>query len=89
MLLEDREAPVTPVHPSLGTLGIDHPHELRPGPKPIGDLSEHLSRPLQIGFGVVGGAVIVASLLVIRGQAKRLEAAAEAALPGPLERFDA
>ncbi|TMB90713.1 MAG: DedA family protein [Chloroflexi bacterium] len=50
---------------------------------------EHLSRPLQIGFGVVGGAVIVASLLVIRSQAKRLEAAAEAALPGPLERFDA
>jgi membrane protein DedA with SNARE-associated domain len=55
----------------------------------LGSQFEHFSRPLQIGFGIVGGAVIVASLLVIRSQAKRLEAAAEAALPGPLEGFDA
>jgi membrane protein DedA with SNARE-associated domain len=46
-----------------------------------------LSTPVAIGFGAVAVVVIVASLLFVRRNIKRLEAVAEAALPGPLEGF--
>jgi membrane protein DedA with SNARE-associated domain len=48
---------------------------------------EKLSRPLQIGFGILGGIALIASILFVRFHAKRLEAVAEAAHPGPLEGF--
>ena len=38
-----------------------------------------------IAFGVLGGIILIASILLIRRFEKRLEAAAEEALPGPLE----
>jgi len=53
----------------------------------LGAQLERVNRPLQIGFGIVGGLVIIASLVFIRRHAKRLEAIAEQALPGPLEGF--
>src|SRR5438132_13931396 len=53
----------------------------------LGGPPERVNRPLQIGFGVVGGGVLVASILFIRSHAKRLEAIAEQALPGPLEGY--
>jgi membrane protein DedA with SNARE-associated domain len=51
----------------------------------LGDRLLRLSRPYQIGFGVAAAVVVVAGALFIRRHAKRLEARAEAALPGPLE----
>jgi len=53
----------------------------------LGAQFERFNRPLQIGFGIVGGLVIIASLLVVRSRVRKLEAAAEAAMPGPLEGF--
>lgn len=52
----------------------------------LGSQITRLSTPVDVGFGVLGGIVLVAGLLIIRRQEKRLEAAAEKALPGPLER---
>jgi membrane protein DedA with SNARE-associated domain len=53
----------------------------------LGAQIEKLSRPLQIGFAVLGGIAFVASIVFVRFHTKRLEAIAEAALPGPLEGF--
>jgi hypothetical protein len=43
-----------------------------------------LSGWLAAGFGVAAVAVLVAAVLVTRRHARRLEARAEAAFPGPL-----
>ncbi|TME49104.1 MAG: DedA family protein [Chloroflexi bacterium] len=51
----------------------------------LGSQINRLSTPVDIAFGVLGGIVLVAGILVIRAQEKRLEAAAEKALPGPLD----
>lgn len=55
----------------------------------LGDEIEKIGRPLTIAFGVVGAVAFVASLVLVRMHEKRLEAVAEAALPGPLEGFSA
>jgi membrane protein DedA with SNARE-associated domain len=46
-----------------------------------------LSTPVAIGFGALAFVVIVAAALYVRSNIRRLEAVAEAALPGPLEGF--
>lgn len=46
-----------------------------------------LSRPVGIAFAALAVVVIVAAAIFIRRNIKRLEAVAEAALPGPLEGF--
>ena len=46
-----------------------------------------LSTPVAIGFGAVALVVIVAAAVYVRSNIKRLEAVAEAALPGPIEGF--
>ena len=46
-----------------------------------------LSTPVAIGFGALALVVIVAAAIYVRSNIKRLEAVAEAALPGPLEGF--
>ena len=51
----------------------------------LGSQINRLSTPVDIAFGVLGGIVLIAGILLIRAQEKRLEAAAEKALPGPLE----
>jgi membrane protein DedA with SNARE-associated domain len=48
-----------------------------------------LNTPVEIGFAALAVVVIVASAIFIRRNIKRLEAVAEAALPGPLEGFSA
>jgi membrane protein DedA with SNARE-associated domain len=53
----------------------------------LGEKIVQLSRPFQLAFAAAGVAVLVGSLWFIRSHAKRLEAAAEAAYPGPLEGF--
>jgi membrane protein DedA with SNARE-associated domain len=53
----------------------------------LGEKLVQLSRPFQLAFAAAGVAVFIASVLFIRSHAKRLEAAAEAAYPGPLEGF--
>ncbi|MGH8305719.1 MAG: DedA family protein [Steroidobacteraceae bacterium] len=53
----------------------------------LGDQIQRVGRPLEIGFGVAGGLALIAGLIFIRTHVKRLEAIAEAALPGPLEGF--
>jgi len=47
-----------------------------------------LSAPLEIGFAALAVVAIIGGVIVVRVYAKRLEATAEAALPGPLEGFD-
>lgn len=47
-----------------------------------------LSAPLEIAFAALAVVAIIGSAIFIRTHAKRLEAVAEAALPGPLEGFD-
>jgi membrane protein DedA with SNARE-associated domain len=46
-----------------------------------------LSTPFEIGFAALAVVVIIASGIFVRTHIKRLEAVAEAALPGPLEGF--
>src|SRR6202162_3504225 len=46
-----------------------------------------LSTPFEIAFGALAVVVIIASAIFVRTHIKRLEAVAEAALPGPLEGF--
>lgn len=48
---------------------------------------EKLSTPVAIGLGALAVIVIIASIVFVRMNIKRLEAVAEAALPGPLEGF--
>jgi len=48
-----------------------------------------LNTPVEIGFAALAVVAIVASAIFIRRNIKRLEAVAEAALPGPLEGFSA
>jgi membrane protein DedA with SNARE-associated domain len=51
----------------------------------LGTAVDKLSRPVDIGFGIAGGIAVIAGFFFIRSHEKRLEAAAERALPGPLE----
>jgi membrane protein DedA with SNARE-associated domain len=46
-----------------------------------------LSTPFEIGFAALAVVAIIASAIFVRTHIKRLEAVAEAALPGPLEGF--
>jgi membrane protein DedA with SNARE-associated domain len=48
-----------------------------------------LSTPVAIGFGALAVVLIVAGAVFVRLNIKRLEAVAEAALPGPLEGYSA
>ncbi len=47
-----------------------------------------LSAPFEIAFAALAVAAIIGGAIFIRTHAKRLEAVAEEALPGPLEGFD-
>ena len=53
----------------------------------LGNEINRVGRPLQIGFIVAGALAAVVGILFVRTHAKRLEAIAEKALPGPLEGF--
>ena len=53
----------------------------------LGNEITRVGRPLQIGFIVAGAVAAVIGILFVRTHAKRLEAIAEKALPGPLEGF--
>ncbi len=53
----------------------------------LGSQISHLSLPVEIAFGVLAVLAIIAGVIVIRRQGKRLEAIAEAAFPGPLEGY--
>ncbi len=53
----------------------------------LGSAISKLSTPVEIGFAALAVIVIVAVTLFVRRNIKRLEAVAEAALPGPLEGF--
>jgi membrane protein DedA with SNARE-associated domain len=46
-----------------------------------------LSTPFEIGFAALAVVVMIAGAIFVRTHIKRLEAVAEAALPGPLEGF--
>jgi membrane protein DedA with SNARE-associated domain len=46
-----------------------------------------LSTPVEIGFAALAVVVIIAAAIFVRMNIKRLEAVAEAAIPGPLEGF--
>jgi membrane protein DedA with SNARE-associated domain len=48
-----------------------------------------LSTPVAIGFGALAVVLIIAAAVFVRLNIKRLEAVAEAALPGPLEGYTA
>jgi membrane protein DedA with SNARE-associated domain len=52
----------------------------------VGSQIERLSGPVNIAFGIAGAAAIMTGLVLLRRHAKRLEAEAARALPGPLER---
>jgi len=51
----------------------------------LGTQIVRLSAMADNAFGVLGGIILIAGILLIRRFEKRLEAAAEEALPGPLE----
>ena len=53
----------------------------------LGNEFDRIHGPLVIGFGIVAGVGVIALVLVIRRQERRLEAVAERALPGPLEGY--
>jgi membrane protein DedA with SNARE-associated domain len=53
----------------------------------LGNEIDRVGRPLQIGFIAAGVLAAVIGVLFVRTHAKRLEATAERALPGPLEGF--
>jgi membrane protein DedA with SNARE-associated domain len=52
-----------------------------------GSLITTLSAPVAIGFAALAVVIIIAAAIFVRINIKRLEAVAEAALPGPLEGF--
>lgn len=52
-----------------------------------GSLITKLSAPVAVGFGALAVVIIIAGIIFVRINIKRLEAVAEAALPGPLEGF--
>jgi membrane protein DedA with SNARE-associated domain len=52
-----------------------------------GSLITKLSTPVAIGFAALALVIIIAGVIFVRINIKRLEAVAEAALPGPLEGF--
>lgn len=51
----------------------------------LGNELERLSRPVDVGAGIAAAVVIVAFLIFLGRNEKRLEAEAERALPGPLD----
>jgi len=51
----------------------------------LGHQIEKLHGPLTIAFAVLGGLALIGGFLFIRSHEKRLEAKAEAAMPGPLD----
>ena len=53
----------------------------------LGDRIQALDRPVAIAVGVAAAVAIVAGIILVRRQEHRLEAEAEAALPGPLEGY--
>jgi membrane protein DedA with SNARE-associated domain len=53
----------------------------------LGNQISHLSGPVGIAFIALALVVIIAGVIFIRKQGKRLEARAEEAFPGPLEGF--
>jgi membrane protein DedA with SNARE-associated domain len=53
----------------------------------LGDKITHLSGPVGIAFIVLAVLIVIAAIVFIRIQGKRLEARAEEAFPGPLEGF--
>jgi membrane protein DedA with SNARE-associated domain len=53
----------------------------------LGERIVQLSRPFQIGVGVLAVAAFIAAVLFVRFHARRLQDDAEAAFPGPLEGF--
>jgi membrane protein DedA with SNARE-associated domain len=53
----------------------------------LGSQISHLSLPVEIAFGALAVAAIIAGVIFIRVAGKRLEAVAEAAFPGPLEGY--
>lgn len=53
----------------------------------LGNQFDRIHGPLVIGFGILGAVGIIAAVLVIRRQERRLEAVAEQAFPGPLEGY--
>lgn len=53
----------------------------------LGSQISHLSLPVEIAFAALAVLAIIAGIVFIRFQGKRLEARAEAAFPGPLEGF--
>lgn len=53
----------------------------------LGSQISHLSLPVEIAFIALAVVLIVAGIIFIRFQGKKLEASAEAAFPGPLEGF--
>lgn len=53
----------------------------------LGSQISHLSLPVEIAFIALAVVLIIAGIIFIRFQGKKLEARAEAAFPGPLEGF--
>jgi membrane protein DedA with SNARE-associated domain len=53
----------------------------------LGSKISHLSLPVEIAFIALAVVLIIAGIIFIRFQGKKLEATAEAAFPGPLEGF--
>jgi membrane protein DedA with SNARE-associated domain len=53
----------------------------------LGDTITHLSGPVGIAFIVLAVLIVIAAIIFIRKQGKRLEARAEEAFPGPLEGY--
>jgi membrane protein DedA with SNARE-associated domain len=53
----------------------------------LGNQISHLSGAVAIGFIVLAVVAIIAGIIFIRRQGKRLEAIAEEAFPGPLEGY--
>lgn len=53
----------------------------------LGGEVDRLSRPLAVGFGLAGAAVMVAALLVLRRHEARLAVIAAQAFPGDLEGY--
>ena len=53
----------------------------------LGNQISHLSGAVAIGFSVLAVVAIIAGIIFIRRQGKRLEAIAEEAFPGPLEGY--
>lgn len=51
----------------------------------LGHAAEHLAKPVGIALGAAAAVAIVAALVLLRRHQAQLEAAAERALPGPLQ----